>query len=94
MGLFKSLFGDYSTKELKAITPVVDRIEALADEYRRTTGNDIWVHAIDLQGYGTQQFHGPKTNIIAGWSEKVFNFIKIAEAGEGSLERAIEAYKW
>ena len=25
-------------------------VQALADEYRRQTGNDIWVHAIDLQG--------------------------------------------
>lgn len=69
-------------------------VQSVADEYRRRTGNDIWVHAIDLQGYGTQQFHGPKTNIIAGWSEKVFNFILLAEQGEGNLENAIQAYEW
>ena len=69
-------------------------VQAKADEYRRMTHNDIWVHAIDLQGYGTQQFHGPKTNIIAGWSEKVFNFILLAEQGEGNLEKAIEEYQW
>ena len=67
-------------------------VQALADEYRRKTGNDIWVHAIDLQGYGTQQFHGKKTNVIAGWSEKVFAFIKLAEQGEGNLEKTIEQY--
>lgn len=69
-------------------------VQALADEYRRKTGNDIWVHAIDLQGYGTQQFHGAKTNVIAGWSEKVFEFIKLAEQGEGNLEKAIEQYAY
>ena len=69
-------------------------VQSLADEYRRTTGNDIWVHAIDLQGYGTQQFHGAKTNIIAGWSEKVFDFILLAEQGEGNLEKTIAAYRW
>lgn len=69
-------------------------VQVLADEYRRTTGNDIWVHAIDLQGYGTQQFHGAKTNIIAGWSEKVFDFILLAEQGEGTLEKAIASYQW
>ena len=69
-------------------------VQALADEYRRRTGNDIWVHAIDLQGYGTQQFHGAKTNIIAGWSEKVFEFIKLAEQGEGNLEKTIEQYTY
>ena len=69
-------------------------VQALADEYRRLSGNDIWVHAIDLQGYGTQQFHGTKTNIIAGWSEKVLEFIKLAEQGEGTLEKTIEQYTY
>lgn len=69
-------------------------VQTLADEYRRKTNRDLWVHAIDLQGYGTQQFAGPKTNLIAGWSEKVFNFITLAEQGEGNLERAIANYKW
>lgn len=69
-------------------------VQAYADEYRKRTGNDIWVHAIDLQGYGTQQFHGRKTNIIAGWSEKVFDFIKLAEQGEGNLEKVIENYTY
>lgn len=69
-------------------------VQSLADEYRKLTGNDIWVHAIDLQGYGTQQFHGNKTNVIAGWSEKVFSFIKLAEQGEGNLERTIEQYTY
>lgn len=69
-------------------------VQSIADEYRRTTGNDIWVHAIDLQGYGTQQFHGAKTNIVAGWSEKVFDFIALAEQGEGTLEKRIAEYRW
>ncbi|WP_293284495.1 preprotein translocase subunit SecA [Oscillibacter sp.] len=33
MGLLKSIFGDYSSRELKSIYPVVDKIEAMADEY-------------------------------------------------------------
>ena len=69
-------------------------VQRLADEYRMRTGNNIWVHAIDLQGYGTQQFHGSKTNIIAGWSEKVFDFIKLAEQGESNLEKTIEQYTY
>ena len=69
-------------------------VQTLADKYRRTTGNDIWVHAIDLQGYGTQQFHGAKTNIVAGWSERVFEFIKLAEQGESNLEKTIEQYTY
>lgn len=69
-------------------------VQSIADRYRKESGNDIWVHAIDLMGYGTQQFAGPKTNIIAGWSEKVFDFILLAEQGEGNLEKMIAEYHW
>lgn len=69
-------------------------VQRVADEYRKRTGRNIWVHAIDLMGYGTQQFCGPKTNLIAGWSEKVFSFILLAEQGEGTLEKAIAEYAW
>lgn len=69
-------------------------VQRLADAYRKKSGNDIWVHAIDLLGYGTQQFYGKKTNVIAGWSEKVFEFIKLAEQEEGNLEKTIEQYTY
>lgn len=69
-------------------------VQGIADAVRKHTGNNFWVHAIDLQGYGTQQFCGPKTNVIAGWSEKVFQFIELAEQGEGSLERTIKEYTY
>ena len=69
-------------------------VQSYADQYRNISGNDIWVHAIDLQGYGTQQFCGKKTNVIAGWSEKVFDFIKLAEQGESNLEKTIEQYTY
>ena len=69
-------------------------VEVYAEAYRRKTGCDVWVHAIDLQGYGTQQFHGAKTNVIAGWSEKVFQFIQLAEQGERTLEKTIEQYTY
>ena len=65
-----------------------------ANEYRKITGNNIWVHGVDLQGYATQQFHGAKTNIIAGWSEKVLDFILLAEQGEDTLIKRISNYHW
>ncbi len=34
MGLLKKIFGTYSERELKQIYPIVDKIEALADEYK------------------------------------------------------------
>jgi preprotein translocase subunit SecA len=33
MGLFTKIFGTYSQRELKSIYPIVDKIEAMADEY-------------------------------------------------------------
>ena len=51
----------------------------------------MWVHAVDLQGYGTQQFIDGKTNIIAGWSEKVLEFILLAENGVDLLIKRIES---
>ena len=65
-------------------------VQQMADEYRKQSKQDLWVHAIDLAGYGTQQFHGDRTNIIAGWSEKVLDFINLAEQGTGSLIKTIE----
>ena len=67
-------------------------VQHYADEYRRESGNNIWVHAVDLCGYGTQQFTGSKTNIIAGWSEKIFEFILLAEQGSSSLMKRISEY--
>ncbi|MGN0964882.1 MAG: preprotein translocase subunit SecA [Dysosmobacter sp.] len=37
MGLLKTLFGDSSSRELKSIYPIVDKIEAMADEYKAMT---------------------------------------------------------
>ena len=34
MGLIQKIFGDYSSRELKSIYPIADKIEAMADEYK------------------------------------------------------------
>ncbi|MBE6960853.1 MAG: preprotein translocase subunit SecA [Ruminococcaceae bacterium] len=41
MGLFQKLFGDYSSRELKSIYPIVDKIEALADEYKTKSDDEL-----------------------------------------------------
>lgn len=68
-------------------------IQGLVDDYRRKYNPDFWVHGIDLQGYGTQQFCGKNFNLIAGWSDKVLSFIPLAEAGISTLVDTIEAYE-
>ena len=41
MGLLKKLFGTSSAKELKAIKPIVDKIEALEEEYSKLTDEQL-----------------------------------------------------
>lgn len=67
--------------------------QSYVDQYRREINPDVWVHAIDMQGYGTQQFQGKNTNFIAGWSEKVLEFISLAERGMDTLVSKIEKYE-
>jgi len=66
-------------------------LQSNMDAYRRHVGHRVWMHAVDLAGYGTTQFDGPDTTFTAGWSEKVLSFMALAEAGTGSLEAAVEA---
>ena len=68
-------------------------IQTLADKYRREFNKNFWVHAIDLQGYGTQQFYGNKFNLMTGWNEKQLEFINLFEKGMGSLIQTIENYQ-
>lgn len=68
-------------------------VQADADKYRREKNPNLWVHAIDLQGYGAQQFCGKQTNIIAGWSDEVLSFISLAENGFDNLVKQIANYE-
>ena len=70
-----------------------DRVcQAYINEYRKKVNPEVWVHAIDLLGYGTQQFKGNKVNIIAGWNEKILEFIPNVEAGLSNIKEKIEDY--
>lgn len=66
--------------------------QALINEYRKRYNPNFWAHGVDLQGYGTQQFCGEKTNLIAGWSETVLKFISSVENGNKTMIQEIEAY--
>lgn len=68
-------------------------VQGLVDMYRLAYNKNFWVHGIDLQGYGTQQFCGNHFNLIAGWSESVLHFISLAETGISTLVETIEAYE-
>ena len=68
-------------------------VQCLVDQYREVYNKNFWVHGVDLQGYGTQQFCGNRFNLIAGWSERVLPFINLAEAGVSTLVETIAAYE-
>ena len=49
MGLLKKLFGTTSEREVKAISPIVDKIEALDAEYSALTGRGV--HIVTVNDY-------------------------------------------
>ncbi len=41
MSFMKKIFGDYSSRELKQIYPIVDQVEALSDEYKALSDEEL-----------------------------------------------------
>ena len=68
------------------------KVQSDAEAYRKLKNPDLWVHAVDLQGYGTQQFCGKNFNLMAGWNDAVLRFISLAEQGTDTLVSYISAY--
>lgn len=54
------------------------------NEYKKQTGLDPFVYAIDIEGYGTKDISSPKVIHLAGWSERLLDFIGVYEWG-GSM---------
>ena len=59
--------------------------------YRRRTGADPHVYAIDLCGYGTSQLPAGRVYQLAGFSEKLFDVMPALEQDREALVHAIEA---
>ncbi|MEM9258933.1 MAG: TROVE domain-containing protein [Bacteroidota bacterium] len=64
--------------------------DALA-KYRKRTGADPFVYSIDLAGYGTLQFPEPKVATLAGFSDKLFDTMRMAEENPQALIDRIKA---
>ena len=41
MGLIKSLFGDYSSKQVKKMNPIKDKVLALEEQYRAMSDEEL-----------------------------------------------------
>ncbi len=50
MGLLKALFGDYSTKELKRIRPICDKVLALEGKYAAMSDAELKSQTDILKG--------------------------------------------
>ena len=51
-------------------------------KYKRNVNSNVRLFSINLAGYGLAQFQQDEPNValIAGWSDKVFDFIKLFES--------------
>jgi hypothetical protein len=65
-----------------------DPLQAYAD-WRKRTGADPFVYCFDLQGYGSSQFPAKKVTQLSGWSDKAFDYIKLAEKGTNAMVSAV-----
>lgn len=60
--------------------------------YLKATGADPYIFAIDIQGYGTQDISHPKAFHVAGWSDRILDFIGQVEKSE-SLVQYVKNYE-
>jgi hypothetical protein len=57
------------------------------NQFKRITGSDPFIYAIDIEGYGTHDISGGKVTHLTGWSDKLLQFINIKEKG-------VDIVKW
>lgn len=60
-------------------------------QYRDKFDCNPHIYSIDLQGYGSMQFPEERVYALAGWSEKIFDVMKVMEEDRGALIRKIES---
>ena len=60
-------------------------------EYKRKTGANPFLYSLDLAGYGTALFPEPMVFCLAGFSDKIFDMMKLLESDKDALIKAIEA---
>ena len=78
MGLLTKIFGTHSERELKKITPIVDKIEALEAEYKKLSDQfDEGVYAaIDLDRCVAERksYGGPAPENVLETARSLYDF--------------------
>lgn len=59
--------------------------------YKARVGATPFIYSFDLQGYGTIQFPEPNVLCIAGFSEKIFDTMKMLETDKNAMLNEIES---
>lgn len=67
--------------------------QATYNEYKKINGVDPEIYAIDIMGYGTKDIDSPKVHHLAGWSDRLLDFIGKVEEGE-SLVSYVKNYSF
>lgn len=57
-------------------------VQARYMNYKKLTGADPFVYAIDIAGYGTKDVTGNKVFHLTGWSDRLLDFVGAIEKGE------------
>lgn len=58
----------------------------LYNQYLKKTGNNPYVYAIDIQGYGTKDIAGGQVFNFTGWSNRLLDFIGQIEKGNSIVD--------
>lgn len=62
-----------------------DTPKSAYNEWKKTTGANPFVYSFDLNNYGSMQFPEQNVFAIAGFSEKIFDIIKLMETDKKAL---------
>ena len=70
------------------------KIKASWDRYRRVVNSDSFLYMFNLNAYGTVQFPASERSVVnvGGWSDKVFDFIRVNEADPEAQVKKVESY--
>jgi 60 kDa SS-A/Ro ribonucleoprotein len=60
------------------------------NEWKKTTGANPFIYSFDLEHYGSMQFPEKNVFCLAGFSEKIFDVMKLMETDKGSLINEIK----
>lgn len=68
-------------------------VQKCYDAYKKRTGANPHIFAIDLEGYGTTDLSGGRVKHVVGFSERIFDFIE-ASMGGSDLVDVISDYSY